>query len=177
MVGTLACSRPKQGAVDKPQEHRQSLAQQLPTGPALTTTQVLHLRSECAKLGKKILAENPPDNSNLTDSQLSHYDPLTNRCYVELTVQKTDLSDKESYLHRTLWDGQTGALLADYRVEGVGCSAAGNECKRMGTIFSTGHVTTTGNKALSNTENETGHDSASDAEAFIHTVMAGDWKP
>ena len=45
---------------------------------------MFRLRSECAKLGEKILAENPSGNDNFIDSQVSHYNPLTNRCYVEL---------------------------------------------------------------------------------------------
>ena len=175
MLGPLACSHPGQGAVEKPQGPKRSLAQQGATRPVLTASEVLHLRSECAKFGEKILAQNPSGNSNFTGSQLSHYNPLKNRCYVELSVRKADLSDPVSYLHQTLWDGQTGALLADYFAEGAGCPV-GNDCKRRGIIFAAGNAVITGNKALSKTDDETGQDSASDAEAFIGNVMADDQK-
>src|SRR3990172_1063562 len=66
-----------------------------PTFQPPTATEVFRLRSECAKLGEKIL-ENNTVGSAVTQSQVSHYDPQTNRCYVELTVQTADLGTPAS---------------------------------------------------------------------------------
>jgi hypothetical protein len=56
-------------------------SQTKPTSRAPTATEVFHLRSECAELGEKLLLK-------LYDSvyydQESHYNPQTNRCYVEV---------------------------------------------------------------------------------------------
>lgn len=78
-----------------------------------TATEVFHLRSECAILGNKILEENVVGRA-LTQSQNSHYNPMTNGCYVELTVQTADLSapEKEAYYSTYLYDGQTREMLA-----------------------------------------------------------------
>jgi len=53
----------------------------------------------------------------LTKDQVSHYDPQTNRCYVQLTVQIADLSKPDDYFNTTLYDGQTGETLAYARTE------------------------------------------------------------
>jgi hypothetical protein len=47
-----------------------------------TVTEVFNLRSKCAALGDKIM-EDDFVSSNLSKSNLSHYDPQTNRCYVD----------------------------------------------------------------------------------------------
>lgn len=74
-----------------------------------TATEVFHLRSECAELADKIMNENTIGIA-LTQSVLSHYDPKTNRCYAELTVQSADLSG--NYFAEYLYDGQTKEMLA-----------------------------------------------------------------
>jgi len=48
----------------------------------------------------------------LTQSQVSHYDPQTNRCYVDLNVNMADLAKFDDYYSRTVLDGQTGEMLA-----------------------------------------------------------------
>jgi hypothetical protein len=68
-----------------------------------TATEVFHLRSECADLAAKIRTLHP--GFGVSDNVLSHYDPHTNRCYVQLTDIGQDL------MH-SLYDGQTGDLLA-----------------------------------------------------------------
>jgi hypothetical protein len=88
----------------------QQRAFQLPTA-----TEVFNLRSKCTALGEKIMEENLI-GSALTQSQVSHYNPQTNRCYVELTVQTADLQ-KANYYSRSLFDGQTKEMLAFARVE------------------------------------------------------------
>jgi hypothetical protein len=80
-----------------------------------TATEVFNLRSKCAALGEKILEDNFLGRS-LTQSQVSHYDPQTNRCYVELTVQSADL-DPTHYYPRVLFDGQTKEMLAFTKIE------------------------------------------------------------
>ena len=78
--------------------------------PTATATEIFHLRSECAHLGQKILDGNFVGVA-LTEDQVSHYDPQTNRCYVQLTVQTADLSKSADYFSTTLYDGQTGEIL------------------------------------------------------------------
>ncbi len=76
-----------------------------------TASEIFILRSKCAELGKNILEENVI-GSALAQVQVSHYDPKTNRCYVELDVHMADLSKYEDYHFRYLHDGQTGEMLA-----------------------------------------------------------------
>lgn len=80
-------------------------AQRLPSA-----TEVFHLRSECANLGVKILNESIIGIA-LTQSQISHYNPKTNRCYIEVTVQSGDLTKPVEIMSRYLYDGQTGEIL------------------------------------------------------------------
>jgi hypothetical protein len=76
-----------------------------------TTAEIFALRSKCAELGERILAGNII-GSALTQSQVSHYNPATNRCYVELDVHMADLDKFDEYNTRNVFDGQTGELLA-----------------------------------------------------------------
>jgi hypothetical protein len=81
-----------------------------------TATEVFQLRSQCAKLGEQML-QDIFIGSALTEDQLSHYEPRTNRCYVEVTVRTVDLTKPNPYINRTLYDGQTKELLAFARTE------------------------------------------------------------
>jgi hypothetical protein len=85
-----------------------------------TATEVFNLRSRCVALGDQILEANTI-GSALTQSQVSHYEPRTNRCYVELTIQTADLSKPTSqhYMNRVLYDGQTKEMLAVATNRGV----------------------------------------------------------
>lgn len=76
-----------------------------------TATEVFNLRSKCAELGKKTLEQNIIVPT-LAQEQVSHYDPKTNRCYVELDVHMADLTKYEDSYARYLHDGQTGEILA-----------------------------------------------------------------
>ena len=79
-----------------------------------SATEVFNLRSRCAELGEKIL-DQQPFISRTFPSQVSRYDPRTNRCYVESTV----LTDDINTLHRYLFDGRTKEMLAHVaRVKG-----------------------------------------------------------
>jgi hypothetical protein len=49
--------------------------------------------------------------------QVSHYEPKTNRCYVQLTVWSGDLAKGSEYFQQSLFDGQTGQELAAIRRE------------------------------------------------------------
>jgi hypothetical protein len=177
IAGGLACSQSKQGIVDKPQEPKRSEMQQI-VSSVPTASEIFYLRSECAKLGEKILAEHSSHISNFTDSEVSHYNPLTNRCYVETISQWADLSDKTS-IHKYLWDGQTGEILATFRQDGIcrmeGLNSFGNSCKRSGDMFSEGQAMRQADKTLG-TNNESIKDEASYAEEFINNVMADDRK-
>ena len=63
----------------------------------------------CAELGEKIMEEN---DIGMALSQVSRYDPRTNRCYVELIVLTPDFTKLQGVFHRNLFDGQTKELLA-----------------------------------------------------------------
>lgn len=80
-----------------------------PVSQLPTATEVFHLRGECAKCGEQIMAGSPT-GSNLTQGETAHYDPESNRCYVQSIVQSADLSGK--YYATYLYDGQTKELLA-----------------------------------------------------------------
>jgi hypothetical protein len=112
-----------------------------------TATEVFNLTSKCAELGEKINGEYDFASSGnaafkmpfIKQEQSSHYDPKTNRCYVELRVSvnsellafiiivskqspnrskmKDGLDDflkhyDLAYFERHLYDGQTGEALA-----------------------------------------------------------------
>jgi hypothetical protein len=76
-----------------------------------TATEVFSLRSQCAELGQKIM-ENNVVGVALTQGQASHYNPRTNRCYIELTIQTADTTAQLACLNRVLYDGQTNEMLA-----------------------------------------------------------------
>jgi hypothetical protein len=126
----------------------QQRTQQLPTA-----TEVFNLRGRCAALGDRILNNNVI-GSALSQSQISHYEPRTNRCYVELTVQTADTTVPMQYLSRTLYDGQTNEMLAWSRLE---------RGKKGGMVFDRQHQTTSMDNA--------GWDDAND---YINEKMADD---
>jgi uncharacterized protein YqfB (UPF0267 family) len=82
--------------------------------PPPTATEIFHLRSECGALGKKILdAHANIIGQALEKSQISHYNPQTNRCYVQLTVLTADTTDPFPVITTNyLYDGQTDEILA-----------------------------------------------------------------
>ena len=88
----------------------------IPAFRSPTATEVFNLRSKCAELGEKIM-KNAVFGDGLTKDQVSHYEPKTNRCYVQLTVRSADLSGENEYFHQYLFDGQTGQELAAIRRE------------------------------------------------------------
>ena len=81
-----------------------------------TATEVFNLRSKCAELGEKIM-KNTVVGDALKKDQLSHYDPKTNRCYVQLTIWNSNLANGEENFEQDLVDGQTGQVLAAIRRE------------------------------------------------------------
>ena len=109
LCGLAACGRdvqtPQQAARPTTATH------QLPTA-----TEAFHLRSECAKLGQQILDDNVVKRA-LNQSQISNYNEIANRCYVELTVQTADTTKPVEIMHRYLFDGQTKALLATTAID------------------------------------------------------------
>lgn len=102
-VLTCACQKPL-----APSARADELAFRKPTA-----TEIFNLRSKCADLGQKILDANVIGIA-LTQDQVSHYDPKTNRCCVELTVRDADLS-KQDHFSQYLYDGQTQEMLAAIR--------------------------------------------------------------
>ena len=76
------------------------------------------MRSKCAELGDRILKQTDIADT-LKKDQVSHYEPKTNRCYVQLTVWNPNPS-KGDYFQQSLLDGQTGQVLAAiHREKGV----------------------------------------------------------
>jgi hypothetical protein len=95
--------------------------------------------------------------SDLSQSQISHYDPQTNRCYVEITVNTADRSKwfgQHFIFHQYLYDGQTKQMLAMARIEGS---------RKSGIVYDKQHLT----EDLKNT----GYD---DASTYIAERMADD---
>lgn len=82
----------------------------------LTATELFSLRSKCVALGEKILEESPV-GSALSQSQISHYDLDSGRCFVEVTVQTADTTVPMTVFHRYLYDGQTRDLLATQSID------------------------------------------------------------
>jgi len=79
-----------------------------------TATEVFNLRSKCAELGEKILKNTVIGDAQKKD-QITHYEPKTNRCYVQLTVWNANPAKGDEYFHQDLLDGQTGQVLAAIR--------------------------------------------------------------
>jgi hypothetical protein len=130
----------------------QSVAQKAFSPP--TATEIFHLRSECAALGEKILDANVV-GSALSKSQISRYDPQTNRCYVELTVQSADTSKPIYYFSRSVYDGQTGEILAIARIKnGI----------KWGMVYDQNYQTKISNDDYDN------------ARIYIYVIMADDRK-
>jgi hypothetical protein len=92
-----------------------------------TATEAFHLRSECAKCGEKILENNPAyvmAQENLkkgkapyTVTQQTHYNAKDNHCYVFLNY--IDYEKGPFAGSYSLYDGQTGELLATVEVKGL----------------------------------------------------------
>jgi hypothetical protein len=76
-----------------------------------TATEVFNLRSKCADLGEKIMKDTVIADA-LKKNQISHYEPRTNRCYVQLTIWNDNLAKGDDYFQQYLYDGQTGQVLA-----------------------------------------------------------------
>lgn len=86
-----------------------------PTNRLPSSSEVFDLRSKCAKLGEKLLA-NDIHGPAVYIEAVSSYNPRTNRCHVTLTSQPADLSLPGRYMNVTLYDGQTGEMLAFYKI-------------------------------------------------------------
>jgi hypothetical protein len=95
--------------VDKPASASRSIP---------TSAEIFDLRSKCAALGEKILEGNAI-GSALTQEQVTHYNPQTNRCYVRLEVHTADFTTPQEKRidHLTLYDGQTREMLVLASVE------------------------------------------------------------
>ena len=61
--------------------------------------------------------KNTAIGDGLTKDQLSHYDPKSNRCYVQVTVRNTNPAQGDEHFQQYLFDGQTGQMLAAIRRE------------------------------------------------------------
>lgn len=115
---------------------------QAPKSKEPTATEVFRLRSECSEFGKQVLDEivsNLPKEAAtvpIKKSQVSHYNPTANRCYVETTFEMTIAGSPYRDTVVALYDGQTHENLAALQEEGVECPS-GKECKSSGSIRDT----------------------------------------
>ena len=125
-------------------------AAQQPTHQPPTATEVFNLRSTCADLGEQILEASGGEIA-LGISQVSHYEPRTNRCYVEIIIQPAYITPGGQYFVRSLYDGQTREMLAYAKQE---------KGKWEGMVFDRQHQST-------------GWD---EANAYINKMMADDRK-
>ena len=78
-----------------------------------TATKLFNLRSRCAALGDKFL-DDLLVGPHIRKSITSHYSPRTNHCYGDLVTQNIV---GHSYSNRSLYDLQTGDLLAFAKTE------------------------------------------------------------
>jgi hypothetical protein len=76
-----------------------------------TATELFDLRSRCAALGDKFIDELWVGEH--AKSLTSHYDPNTNHCYGDVITRSTD----DSFVNRSLFDLQTGEVLAFAKIE------------------------------------------------------------
>ena len=104
------------------QPHVQEKAQPTSSRPRLSVTEEFHLRGECAALAEKMSPVYGLVGIALTSEVLSHYNPETNRCYVEVTVTKNpSYNDPKVPLNCSslaLYDGQTREMLISAHQEG-----------------------------------------------------------
>lgn len=78
-----------------------------------TANEVFDLRTKCAQLGQKIL-DDDVHGPAVSITEVSNYNAQTNRCYVKLEASPADLATPrdQHYLDTSVFDGQTGELLA-----------------------------------------------------------------
>ena len=103
--------------------------QEAPHFPTRSAGELFELESKCNLLAQKVL-ENKSLGSLLSESQVSHYNPDDNRCYVEF--KSLDLRTAQDSM--SLVDGQTGEELASIFCEDRwNCSAdvSDSSLKRM----------------------------------------------
>jgi hypothetical protein len=84
-----------------------------------TASELFDLQSKCSAMGEKLMQDNLI-GSDETQSQVSHYNPKDNRCYVKLSVSTANLSaPREKYVEDDyLIDGQSKEQLAYLLVKG-----------------------------------------------------------
>jgi hypothetical protein len=116
-----------------------------------TATELFNLRSRCAALGEKMLEETAV-GSALTKSETTHFDARTNHCYVDYFVHDIENGRVARYQNRSLFDGQTGEILAFAKIE---------KGERVGMIFG----------RISDMRNDLGF---SDANEYIDRMMKED---
>jgi hypothetical protein len=103
-------------------DRKQSVASGNQVSPALpyrtaTAAEVFDLRSRCETLGQKIL-EADIHGPALDVQMTSHYNPPSNRCFVELDA--TQIAGPTHIHHETLYDGQTNDILAFTEIDDGG---------------------------------------------------------
>ena len=145
VVALAGCSQPQKPVAPEPVR-----IQRLPSA-----TEVFNLRSKCAQLGRDLnkdkdyralLNQNMGSNYKIYQSMKSNYSIEANRCYVRIenSVNPGENTKHFQLYAVSLYDGQTGDLLADIRMEGpafekkdyggtvVGDSSIGSGCNEDG---------------------------------------------
>jgi hypothetical protein len=78
-----------------------------------TATELFDLRSRCAALGREFIDDLVVGGA-INKSLISRYDPRTNHCYGDVTTERID---NVQYYNRSLFDLQTGDMLAFAKIE------------------------------------------------------------
>lgn len=90
--------------------------------PRLSATEEFNLRGKCAALGDEMTATYGIVGDALISDMVTHYNPETNRCYVEFTATKNFAfkypSTPENYRTVAVYDGQTKEMLVYADQEG-----------------------------------------------------------
>jgi len=111
-----------------------------PCGP--TATEVFHLRTECAALGKEIWEEQKRQQKDTGVGYTIHYDLQANRCYVRTTTALRNLTDdghsRTTFVH-ILYDGQSHEALAS-TVSGGSLGSPDDDYGKIGADGMLGHA-------------------------------------
>jgi hypothetical protein len=124
-------------------------ADQVHQNPAV----IEEVQLRCADWAEQILEGNFV-RSALYQEQFWRYSPSSNRCYVEIRVETSELSEHSDRFGQYLYDGETRELLAFAQIQNG---------KKSGKVFDLHHPTTSFENA--------GWD---DASGYIYTMMTGD---
>jgi len=94
-----------------------------PTQPRVSATEEFNLRGKCAALGDTMEPSYGRVGVALTSDMVTHYNPETNRCYVQFTATKNfgysgSPPVADNYFTIAVYDGQTKEMLVYAQQDG-----------------------------------------------------------